>query len=155
MFHSVAEQLDGLHDLARSALNVLDHLSRLANHFDAEVGFTKTFLHALNSDEGEIMVSLYHILDLRCCLGGTHCQLADFVCYHGKTPAVLSRSGRFNRCIQGQEVCLLGNLAYRLNDAGDGFGLPVDCLNVLRGFGKLIGNFSHRGDGLPNDKCAS
>lgn len=131
---SVAEQLDGLHDLARAALNVLDHLSRLTNHFDAEVGFAQTFLHALDSDLGEIVVSLYHLLDLRCRLSGSHCQLANLVCYNGKTPAVLSRTGGFDRRIQSQEVCLLGDLAYRLNDPGDGFRLGVDCLNLLCGF---------------------
>jgi hypothetical protein len=51
--------------------------------------------------------------------GCAFCQLAHFICHHGKAPALFAGAGGFNGGVQGQQIGLVGHVLDHLDDAFD------------------------------------
>ena len=91
----VFQMLAGVLDLLDAGLQITGQLADLLHHL------RRTLLNVGN-----------HLPDLAGRRGSPRCQTAHLVRYHRKSPTMLARPRRFNRCVEGQQIGLAGD---RLN----------------------------------------
>ncbi|MNO00969.1 hypothetical protein D3C81_2209840 [compost metagenome] len=60
-------------------------------------------------------------------------QLSNFTGYYRKTSPMLSGARSFDRCIQSQQIRLVGNLGDPLQNIGHRFTFLVERLHLQRG----------------------
>ena len=67
-------------------------------------------------------------------LGGALGQLAHFVGYHGKAPALFPCACGFNGGVQCQQVGLVGNILDQLHKSADMAGVLAQCIHAAGSF---------------------
>ncbi|MNH04357.1 hypothetical protein D3C79_636510 [compost metagenome] len=121
----VANHVHRLPDLAKAVAGQANTADRLLRHFEAGVHL---FSH-LRSAAGQVA---QQAIDFGGGVGGALGQRPHLVGNHGEASALLARTGRFDRRVQGQQVGLLGNRADGAEDRLDGVAVTLQLLDRLR-----------------------
>jgi hypothetical protein len=101
------------------------------------------------------------LLNLLCALLRGLGQGTHFIGHHGKTLAVLAGAGRFNGCIEGQQIGLVGDAGHGLHNVADVGGLLFQFDHHAHGVHLALGGDAHIADqsghigaGAPNQRLA-
>ncbi|MNX83734.1 hypothetical protein D3C86_1155080 [compost metagenome] len=140
---------DGLVDV----VDLADALGHAAQAGAGEVGdgdafFAVALAHGHSGDRfPRAHLQLFdHLLDLQRRGLGASGQAAHFVRHHRKSTTRFTRPRRFNRCVERQQVGLLGDALDHFEDLPDVHGLVVEHFDVGAGGTDLAGQFVHHLD---------